>query len=529
MIIRMDESILPSSSACEFEGSVCEHFIHIHMGGCAHTCLEGINNEVFIMEASDHLLSRSDNKVCTLPVEFSELMISLCCRDLEFRDRMEELYRQCSAGNREILFSSLGVNTIQCFRRNLLRAQRVFLLARPHKLHRGKNVFKCTFYILVRRSKIMRHECQIKETKKGTTFTAILRFGKKKVTFKMPFSKKDRKLYEKDYRAYVSKSKDKKFPHYERDHVPCVAFYFLKELMAQVLSPYEHLMKHKLTINLKPVHVKGHREIMAYYPSKSSPRNVDVTISWYFLIDTIIEPYYKNKPLLIQELSSTILHEFVGHFGDQLSGLDKQQARIEAEIDKMENVKLRMLNTAFFDLRAEGFANFQGLQQAEEVRLHMGWVRHFQRHLRAMLRRRTAPSMDRYYQKHLYVDEGVYHAGMIMCLTIALAIAKKKRVEIGRFPPLPINWWLWLPWTKMYQIPRRVFKAAVKEILPLTVPNKFISRYHQACDYLRIKDAHRVISEAFFYELVDKATGMEHALHEACENCPDFIEEYIHG
>lgn len=374
--------------------------------------------------------------------------------------------------------------------------------------------------------------CEIISKKKKSSFRTTLKVGKKKVVFIFDLPKESEEWYIADYYMYLKDNyrniKKIGAPDYAEKNVPCVSFYFLSELLEQMLKPYPYIIGKGLTIHLKPFHDPEQEEVMHYYPHKSTRSNVYLGITWSYLIECIIHPYYHDQFLHTNRLGRTLLHEFVGHFGDKLTGLDKHQAKTARRL-KGASPKLKILNEAIFDLRAEGYAHYLEFH-GQETWIRRDWIKRFQNNMKKLLGKRTEKSMLKFYDEKLYSDDGVYHAGMAMCTTIALAKAKEKGVRIRTKPwRWSYNAWSQAKWMEVEAIPDKIHKEVQKEVSKCIYPVLFIRAYHNACDTLDIEPENRVLSQRDFFKLFDRAMGGDENIAKMCKKCPNFVEQYKKG
>ncbi|MFQ5621340.1 MAG: hypothetical protein ACE5FT_05855 [Candidatus Nanoarchaeia archaeon] len=369
--------------------------------------------------------------------------------------------------------------------------------------------------------------CKVTQKGKREIFEDVLVYGKKNIRLYMLFTPQCEKDYDKTYKAFLKKNKGTK-PDYVNENIPCIVFYFFTETMRQIMEPYTHFIDKELGISVTPNIVKDHAETMAYYPGLSTKKRVVLSFEWYHIIETIVHPYFKTGKIDHKYLAETMLHEFVGHYGDKLRGLDASQAKVEKKIDRIRDFRVRILNTMLFDLRAEGLARFYELKHIEKTRIHCRWIRKFRKNLHILLRKRTENSMQNFYEKKMYIEEGMYHAGMVMCITIALAIEKERGEDkLRRMGWLPMKLW-WCSFPAIHSIPGPLFKATLDKIRTFVLPIQFIREYSEACKKLGIPESKQVFSEKTFYMLVDEITGTTNKMAKACARCKSFVDHYIH-
>ena len=154
--------------------------------------------------------------------------------------------------------------------------------------------------------------CKVSTSGRKEIFKETLTSGKKKVKLYMLFDPNCKRAYNKTYKAFLKKNRGTK-PDYSDENIPCVVFYFLSQTMKEVMAPYTHFFKDKITVSITPNIVKGHVETMAYYPGMSTKTRVVLSIEWYHIIETIVHPYFKSGKINHKYLAASILHELVGH------------------------------------------------------------------------------------------------------------------------------------------------------------------------------------------------------------------------
>ena len=335
-----------------------------------------------------------------------------------------------------------------------------------------------------------------------------------KVTIKMAFTPKSKKIFLAEYSGKGT-----------WDCVPCLVFFYLSQTIENILQRYTYLLSGHMTITLEPIHVEGHMELMSYHGG--TKKRINLTTTWHYLIQTIITPYFTGKEPDLEGLGRVIAHEVVGHFGDTLGGLDKAQRASERKL-YAANPKLQLLNKVFYDLRAEGLAMYQERFGAKTtIRKHD--IDLFRRNVCKMMRMRDMKKMQAFYEKELLVEEGLYTAGMLMCLTIALAQAKRKGVVVDRYPwRWSVHAWAGARAYTVGAIPKRIFMQTYRMIAKNNVPTLFFRHYTNACKELGIGEDRQAISENLYFALLDKATGIKEALLRTCAKCNTFVDYYTH-
>ena len=363
--------------------------------------------------------------------------------------------------------------------------------------------------------------CEISKKKSHTILSSRHKIGDFEVKVKMPFGQTSKKSFIRDY-TKVSR----KIPSYETSQIPCIIFYHLDETVKEVLNSYKYLLSGNTQLLIKPVHSKGHRTIMEYYPDHSTKRKIEISVSWHWLIEHIVHPYLSGKEPDMDLIGRIVSHEIVGHFGDTLIGLDKKQLQRERKLEKA-NPRFRMLNDVLFDLRAEGLAMFLERAKVEDTVLFTEDWEEFNSNLRKMFNKRTVSSMKKFYDHEILVEEGLYNAGLAMCMVMALDRAKRDGVRIKLRPwRWSMNSWAGNKRIIVGMIPKPVFKKVHKGISEHTVPLLFIRHYYKACARLGIEEKNQVLPESLFYELVNKVTGVDVRLHEKTKKAKSFVDYY---
>src|SRR5207237_8392370 len=82
MIIWMTNRLVPSLAAEKLNGAVRDDFVHVHVRRGTATCLEHINNELFVESPLHNLLRRRNNGLTFLRVQQSKLHVGPRSREL---------------------------------------------------------------------------------------------------------------------------------------------------------------------------------------------------------------------------------------------------------------------------------------------------------------------------------------------------------------------------------------------------------------------------------------------------------------
>src|SRR5437016_2269854 len=112
MIIWMNNRLVPSLAAEKLNGAVRDDFVHVHVRRGTATCLERINNELFVESPLHNLLRRRNNGLTFLRVQQSQLHVGPRSRELDQSHSSNEFLRKAQTRYRKVLNRTLGLSAI---------------------------------------------------------------------------------------------------------------------------------------------------------------------------------------------------------------------------------------------------------------------------------------------------------------------------------------------------------------------------------------------------------------------------------
>jgi hypothetical protein len=297
---------------------------------------------------------------------------------------------------------------------------------------------------------------------------------------------------------------------------------FSKILFYEIENNPSYIISDSLTIEIKLLHVKD-MEFFFYYNHEAS----DLETACYYcsglwFIQTIVMPFFMLGKTDFAHIERFIMHEFVHHL-DFVKGYLVWDTKYNEKIKKVARKKsaynINYLYTSLFNLRQEGLADFNARKNSDKLEIDMSGVKEYNEKMIILSKTRLKK-----YSQSLYEDKistgnmsasGEYTMGRNMCLTIALATAKRMKkayilIESNgqthrgyEFPEL--NKYLNHN-TRIYisELHKDVIAQTMFDISP-TVHYYFVKLYEGACDELNIEDKNRIMTSKKFYALVKQA------------------------
>jgi hypothetical protein len=337
----------------------------------------------------------------------------------------------------------------------------------------------------------------------------------------------------KDYQNHKGFSEDKEERSRELDlkfynqKVPEVEYEFFKQKSFEIFSKFFfYMMKNnkslatstEFNIQFKITRIPN-REVYFYYDTDKFPsdaENACFIVSGSWLLHTIVLPsiFGKSDLALIQRY---MLHELIHHHDEinhNLKWLEQYEAKIRKLYIKKSAYFLNCLYTSLFNLREEGLADFNARKESPMIDLNMKGVRAYNANMLKLSKLIKREESEPFYFNEIstgnLTPSNEYTMGRNMCLTIAIAIAKKlnkpffvvingqkissKEIHLNEL--LSEDRLLYIS-----DIDKQVFTETINQIRPLA-HYLFVKEYEKACDELGIKDANRIMTRRRFYKII---------------------------
>ena len=114
MVVGMDDGIIALLAAQDLNGPVGDHFVGIHIGRGARAALDGVDDELVVQLAFDHLVAGLDDGVGDLGIQGAGMLVGngRCLFDLGQAD--DQLVMHRVAGDGEIQLAAQGLHAVVC-------------------------------------------------------------------------------------------------------------------------------------------------------------------------------------------------------------------------------------------------------------------------------------------------------------------------------------------------------------------------------------------------------------------------------
>ena len=210
------------------------------------------------------------------------------------------------------------------------------------------------------------------------------------------------------------------------------------------------------------------------------------------------------------------------HFSDQMKDYLSFGKRYEKKIKSLARRKsaycLNYLYSSMFNLREEGLADFFARRNSPQIDINMEGIRDYNKNLQKLAEMTRKKEAEEFYKKRIgwenLTPSCEYTNGRVMCLFIALSVAKNRRspyyILVGKnkfygyeFHDLDRL----LSSNKIIYI-SNLSRDAINEAISLIKPRPhyyFIKLYESACNNLGISDRNMVMTSRRFYELKKRA------------------------
>jgi hypothetical protein len=284
------------------------------------------------------------------------------------------------------------------------------------------------------------------------------------------------------------------------------------------------------------------REYYFEFDSKASDENnacFDGSGLWF--LQTLVFPLTYSGKINYRFIERYFLHEFV-HWQDFCKGkLDFKEEKKKKIVQQTSVQQLNFLYTSLINLRLEGLADFVSRKGPNGIDLNLNGIKKYNHNLKKLTKKTSFKASEAFYENDIgygnVTPTGEYANGRMMCLTIAVALAKEKKITLQFISKKEsftdyskIDHMLHRhDEVKVLNIPDAIFSEAIKDITP-TSHYYFVKLYEKACDILGIREKYRVMTVHRFYDLRKQAieTSMEKErkrLHRKYTVLPPKLEE----
>jgi len=302
-----------------------------------------------------------------------------------------------------------------------------------------------------------------------------------------------------------------KFRECSMDFFSKIIFYLLKNNPCFIVS-------NGLNVQVKIVRSEDYFE---YDDEVSDPENACFEMAGSLFLQLIVAPYFYFKHIDFSYLYRYFLHELT-HFADDMKGYLLFNKKYEEKINKLARVKsaynLNYLYLSMFNLREEGLPDFIARENSSIFDINPQGIRQYNNNLNKLIRLTRKRGAEPFYEREIGFDNltpsGEYTNGRVMCLFIAMCIAKISKspynILVGSekfFGYEHSNLNKLLSSNKVIHVSnlsREVITKAISLIKPVT-HYYFIKLYEDYCKKLGISNNNMVMTRRRFYELKKKA------------------------
>jgi hypothetical protein len=265
-----------------------------------------------------------------------------------------------------------------------------------------------------------------------------------KISLKFLLDKYSEKKYRLDCREFVKyqlkKLNEEKpelsfYRRFEKTEIPYSEFLelatgFLSKVVFSVLKENRDLItSEKLEIKIRILRVAKLAWYGACYEG-SNPGSIFMEFSALWLLQTIVYPWKHSKKIDYQIIYKFLVHE-LQHHRDAVAKLFRFERRYKKRIGKIigedSGYPLEFIYAVLFELRYEGLADFAARAGSPKFEIHNDWIIRFKKNLKKLAAIKNMNKASDFFDEKLSTGTptGSYYCGMVMCLIINAALAKK--------------------------------------------------------------------------------------------------------
>ena len=299
----------------------------------------------------------------------------------------------------------------------------------------------------------------------------------------------------------------------------CIKF-FSKSLFFLLGQYPQFIVSEELVIWIKMKRVPNRSYYFDSDDNGSGENDAIYTGAGIWFIQTIAAPFHYFRKIDYSLIARYFAHELTHYYDNMRGNLlfeKKYERRIKVFSKKKSAYCLNYLYNSRFNLREEGFAEFNTRINSPSIDINMEGVKQYNKNMEDLCELRLKEQAENFYIKRIgwenLTPSGEYSNGKYMCLTIALFVAKMKnkgytikannRIFFGNAENLNKI----LSSSKVVYIsdlPQDVFQESIK-LIGQTAQYYFLKLYEKACDALGISEQNRIMTSNRFRLLCEKA------------------------
>lgn len=329
---------------------------------------------------------------------------------------------------------------------------------------------------------------------------------------------------ETDWRIYRN-IKEFKEISYEIFREYCISL-FSKVMFSLVKSNPQFIVSDELNIQIKILRVKN-RDYYFYFKEEACDTEnacFDGAGSWF--IQNIVAPYFYFGNVNTTHINRFFLHELT-HFldasqkytpGSKYTAFElNYQKKIKKIARKKSAYNLNFLYNSLFALREEGIADLVARKDSPFLDISLNGIKEYNKNMKRLVQMPKYHEAEEFYGQKIswgnLTPSGEYSNGRYMCMFIALALAKTKKISYGvevkgkKFYGHEFDFDVLFSKSEkllISNLPDDLIKEAIKIIMP-TAHYYFVKLYEKACDTLGISEKNRIMTSRRFYSLKEKA------------------------
>ncbi len=336
------------------------------------------------------------------------------------------------------------------------------------------------------------------------------RFWENKISLTTDVDKKDFKFWE--IKEFVPP-----FDFFKKKSVD-----YLGKAVASILRANPKIIvSDELNLEIKVIRIKERSYYIESHDDLMTPEYACYSGAGIWFMQAIAAPLFYFNRVDFSYITRFFLHE-LQHFADNMKGYLQFDSKYADKIKRFSKKKsaycLNYLYTTIFNLREEGYPDFVMRKEVGKMEINMEGVREYNRNLELLIKLRLKKDAEELFEKKIgwenMTASGEYACGRVMCLTIAMYVAKIKlkpcKISVGKevfsghdFPELDKI----MSTNKIIYVSdfsNDVLQNAAALIEP-SLGFHFIKLYEEACNYLGISEKNRVMTRDRFVFLQRKA------------------------
>lgn len=309
----------------------------------------------------------------------------------------------------------------------------------------------------------------------------------------------------------------------EFDYFKRISYAILSKIVVYCLQN----MPNVITSNPFIVEVKigramweGVQNSLIIYEEISNLEHMYLGVHGQSLTLEIVVPYFLVGKVSTQFHVRSLYHEFQHQVQIMRT---KREWAIYNRIKNWAEKELRLtpavlkLYYCLFELMKEAEAQLVETRNLEKRVHKMEWTHTFKKNLMKMVKIENPKVLDDFYNNVIDEDKQLYFNGLLMCVTIAFALAKRENkahqillYKLNR-DPFPLKEWDEIMSKEKQFIISKIPDEYINKSLKLTESSlyrDFIRKYEWACDELSISKKNRVVTWQFFNVL--KKTALKY-------------------